>query len=494
MLTLSDVTDHPHQRLPFRGPAHTIEEMRKAVLGPRGEGSVVVHNAVTHIVRLLQPKDYLSEILAIRNWVAEHVRYKNDPVGVEYVQDPQRMLEDIAKYGVTTGDCFPEGTLTLRDDYRLVPVEELELGDRIWGIDDWVTVEAVTPKGNLWTDALQLNNGSQVLLTPDHHVYALACPQHGLSSDLCTPSRCGSRFRRVRIRVGEMTKGMRLTTPERIPYGREAQDPDLAYVAGLYISDGWFDKTRFCISGQDGSPKEEQKRAVEKIASQRGSHTLAVNDADWAREMALMGHRAPEKQALSLDLDEASAQQLLRGIMADSAKNTNGAGRTLTTTSYRLAVQARVLHKMAGRTCRWSFIERHGGLGENPIYRLGVRGERQDQSAEKMLRVSDIQRHVAKLPVWDIQTSDHNVYLPQHDVTVSQCDDISTVTGAMLRCLGRETEFITVGFGPPRKYSHVFDRAREPKSRRWIVCDPVAGTRENRMLSRVTTWKAWPID
>lgn len=106
-----DASDHPHVTVPFRGPAHTIAEMRKAVLGPRGEGSVVVHNAVAAIIRQLQPKDYLSEILAVRHFVAERVRYKNDPVGVEYVQDPQRMLEDIAKHRVTAGDCDDITTL-----------------------------------------------------------------------------------------------------------------------------------------------------------------------------------------------------------------------------------------------------------------------------------------------------------------------------------------------------------------------------------------------
>lgn len=111
MLTLSDVANHPATRQRFRGPEHTIVEMRKAVMGPRGEGSVVVHNAVSSLIRKLQPKDYLSEILAVRHFVAEKVRYKNDPVGVEYVQDPQRMLEDIAQHGSTTGDCDDGSTL-----------------------------------------------------------------------------------------------------------------------------------------------------------------------------------------------------------------------------------------------------------------------------------------------------------------------------------------------------------------------------------------------
>jgi transglutaminase-like putative cysteine protease len=77
---------------------------------------------------------------------------------------------------------------------------------------------------------------------------------------------------------------------------------------------------------------------------------------------------------------------------------------------------------------------------------------------------------------------------------VGDCDDIATLMAAMARQLGRDAEFITVGFGAPGKYSHVFTRVKEPKSGVWIVCDPVAGTEESRMLSRVSTWKSWVID
>jgi hypothetical protein len=53
---------------------------------------------------------------------------------------------------------------------------------------------------------------------------------------------------------------------------------------------------------------------------------------------------------------------------------------------------------------------------------------------------------------------------------------------------------VTVGFGAPGKYSHVFCRVREPKSGTWIVCDPVAGTDEAKMLRKVTTSRIWRID
>jgi hypothetical protein len=94
-----------HSIGPFRGPVTTIATMVQQVRGERGERSVLVRSVTERVVRGLQPKDYLSEILAIRNWVAEHCRFLNDPLTTEWVKDPQRIVEEILHYGVANCDC-----------------------------------------------------------------------------------------------------------------------------------------------------------------------------------------------------------------------------------------------------------------------------------------------------------------------------------------------------------------------------------------------------
>lgn len=89
----------------FSGSPDTLRAMIRAAHGDRGERSMVVRGAAENVVRWLQPKDYLGEILALRNWVAERVRYVNDPLHVELVKDPQRLVEEIAAHGRTTADC-----------------------------------------------------------------------------------------------------------------------------------------------------------------------------------------------------------------------------------------------------------------------------------------------------------------------------------------------------------------------------------------------------
>lgn len=89
----------------FSGHPDTLREMKKAALGERGEQSFFVRSMTERVVAGLQPKDYLGEILAIRYWVTEHVRYVNDPLHLELVKDPERMMREVVAHGQCSADC-----------------------------------------------------------------------------------------------------------------------------------------------------------------------------------------------------------------------------------------------------------------------------------------------------------------------------------------------------------------------------------------------------
>lgn len=375
------------------------------------------------------------------------------------------------------GDCFPVGTLLLTDEHKLLPIEEVRAGTKIWGLNQWTEVQASKYKGILPVTVITLNNGSQVKLTEEHFVTVAECEKHSHTDD--KPCSCPVDTRALKkLRVSELQEGMVLLTPDRLPFGKEETDVDRAYIEGLYIADGWSDQnSRFCISGKDGFPKEEQKHFVEKYCSEQGIHTrwhekyIAVNDSEWSLRMQQMGSKARDKHLLSLNLGEGTASAYLRGVMADSGKNTKGPGRTLTTTSRLLAIQARVLHKMFGISCGWRYIENHGGLGENPIYRLGVRGNmRADGRAPWLLRIKDIERNVVSAPCYDIQTEDHYVYLPEHDVTVNNCDDLTVLLAAAFASVGIHTLIVGHAYDKGRHISHVLAAAYA--SDQWWYADP----------------------
>jgi hypothetical protein len=68
--------------------------------------------------------------------------------------------------------------------------------------------------------------------------------------------------------------------------------------------------------------------------------------------------------------------------------------------------------------------------------------------------VVSIDRKAFETPCYDIQTSDHYVYLPEFDVTVSNCDDLVTLVAALLLSVGIYSYLVRQEFGPG-KQEHV---------------------------------------
>lgn len=387
-------------------------------------------------------RDYAEQVRRVLSWVQENITYINETG--ELFQSPWVTIRE------RIGDCLPEGTLLLTDKYELVPIERVRAGTRIWGWKGWTTVKRTWSKGPLPTRKVTLSNGSTFRATADHHVFVRSCELHGPTCpDLIRVDRvnCKHREKTVkRIPLSELQTGMVLITPDRIDYGHEPMDPERAWVEGLYIADGWTSHhhTRadgsqvvhdFSIAGKDGHPKEAQKHAIRALCEKWGIpyrmhwKSITVNDAEWATtRMDKMGRKAPEKHALSIGLNEAAAKELLRGLLADADVRDG----VFTTTSQALAMQVRLLLKMAGITCRETYIKKHGGLGKNPIWRLTPR----KLDKPRRLQVKAIESDGLIQPCWDITTEDGYVYLPEADVTVSNCDDMLLLTGSMLTSIG----------------------------------------------------------
>ncbi len=443
--TIQERVARVHQQMIQGTRDPKIYELVSKVLAKKdGDGNWVV-----------KEKDHWGEAQALFNEVRKRVRYTWDPVDYDAFQTPARTLE------LMTGDCFVKGTMVLRDDHRLVPIESLREGDRIWGHERWSTVTKTWEKGILPTCRIELNNGSSMRLTRDHKVWVYLCKRKhkGAKRFKCD---CGLEARElVRITVGELQPGMVLTQPSKVDFGSEEFDPRRALIEGLYLSDGSTKETSFDIAGQDGQPKEAQKREVEALCRELGIPTrwarkqLNIKDKAWTERLKTMGTRAPMKHALSIGLNEAAARELLRGILADSGKNSS-MGSTFTTTSHELWLQTRVLLKMAGLTASERYITDHGGLGINPIWRLGIRAPKSEGGRGKLLRVKEVLNDRLELPCFDIETDDHFVWLPEADWSTSQCDDYTSLLGAMLRRAGHQVRSRIVQTKDASTWNHIY--------------------------------------
>jgi hypothetical protein len=69
-----------------------------------GERSIPVRRHTEQIVGGLRPKDYASEIIAICRWWGNAGRYTRDPLHVEMLRTPERLIAD-ANAGKLAADC-----------------------------------------------------------------------------------------------------------------------------------------------------------------------------------------------------------------------------------------------------------------------------------------------------------------------------------------------------------------------------------------------------
>lgn len=451
----------------FHGTDATVLRMARASMGKYGARSPRIRALARNIIHNagIREKDYEGEAVALGNWVKNNIRYMKDVVGQETLSYPEETA-----FNIQAGDCLAGDTLLLTPSGP-VPIKDIQVGDTIWGKQGWTKVTNFWDKGVLLTKTYQLSNGGSFTATDDHRCF-LSDGTEVLASDLEERSS--------------------LLSPEKVTFqGNGNLLPVDCYLIGLFISDGWKDGKKICISGKDGHPKEAQKRWVQQYAQLRGwrshwhSRYITIYPDGYIGDVlyGLESHAINKEISKEVweDLTQDSAKELLRGLMADSydpehffTKHTqtvtikNGkkrrGGLCFGSISDRLALQVRLLFKSLGITTRDTLVVNHGGLGDHPIHRVYPRMYR-----AKPILVEHIE-DAGLISVYDIETEDHGIYLPEADTVVHNCDDKSTLLAALLGAAGIQSRFKVIGV-TPLQYSHVYLQAKPGK--RWITMDPI---------------------
>jgi len=412
--------------------------------------------------------------------LARGMRYVSDPRSYDTFYSAPAML-DQCEQGSCAGDCLPLDTLVLRRDLRLVPLDEIAIGDVIMGDGQWTKVTNRWEKGEKDLLGIRLNNGSILRVTEEHRLFRV--PRVNESGNrVPSATLSGPRESAEEVRAGEVRPGDDLLTGQSIPTGVESLDPDLAWLLGVYIADGWYEELkgqpyRCAISGRDGYPKEAQKRRVQEIAAARGWATrwheryLAVNDAEATCWLAAVGKGAERKHVPSLNYNEPTIRAILSGLAADAFTREDGT-RTFGTISPLLAIQLRVMFHMLGQSTSVRRVDDHGGFGSHPIYRVTPRKNSDTRAdgkhAKTHARVKAI-GEIESAPCMDIETDTGRFYLPESDLVVHNCDDSTILIGSLLASLGYMVGARAWGPGSSQSddYQHVYCVVAIPKSGPW---------------------------
>lgn len=331
------------------------------------------------------------------------------------------------------GDCLPLSTLVMKDDFSLVPISSLAPGDKIMGDSQWTTVVEQMQTGVKRILAFDLDNGAVLRCSPNHRLF---------------------RDDGTEVRAEDVKPGDQLMTPKEDfpsaskPHKDEAlSENDFAWLMGVFVADGWCElprHPRFAISGKDGMKKEGQKHRVETMMEQAGisvrwnDRYISVNDKRLAAIMSACGKGAPQKHLPFLDFSREQVAHLIEGLSADAyvKERNHGSDTTFGTTSHELAIQLRVLHRMIGKSVHIRRWDKHGGLGENPIYRIGIR-----KTADEMVRPNRVRLSARVLGIredgeemcCDIETDTGKFWLPESDLVVHNCEDLACWRVAELR-------------------------------------------------------------
>lgn len=483
----------PRQRFARLETASSQRVALEKVAGLIRKGSIhpEILKAAKAVTRDCDARDDLCELEAVYQavkvgsdrvpWLRRGVRYLADPYSFDAFHAVTSQIR-LCEEGSCAFDCLPLDTLVLRHDYRIVPLDDVRVGDAIWGDGRWTTITARQDKGVKPLLAIELNNGSVLRVTGDHRVFRVPkVNENGNRTPSATLS--GPRETAEEIRAGEVRVGDDLLTADRIDLGVEEIDLDRAWLLGVYIADGWVGYSEMdgrpisaSISGKDGHPKEAQKRRVQEIAdrfgweSRWGDRAIRINDEGVAVWLASTGRRAPQKHVPSgLNYNEATIRAILSGLCADAFVRSDG---TIThgTTSPLLAAQLRVMYRMMGVSTSVRRVDRHGGLGSNPIYRITPRrNDRPDgKKAKAHARVKGI-ASIDSTPVMDIATDTGRFYLPETDLVVHNCDDQTILVGSLAAALGFKVG--ARAWGPDTDqdgdYQHVYAVAAVPKGGPW---------------------------
>jgi len=332
----------------------------------------------------------------------KNLPYRPDPPNVETLMRPSYTMT-MRGYG---GDCLSEDTRVLTfDGYRRI--SEIKVGDGIMGKKGWTKVISVFDKGILQVRKFSLSNGGDFTAT-DNHRCILADENEVLA--------------------GNLMEGDSLFQCPYIPgHGSIKLTNDDCLFIGYYLSDGWIDGYRVCISGKDGFPKEEQKRWVQKYAEGKGWKTswhpryirVYIPGNDYVRSF-IVKKTAVDKYIDAgsiLKMNSEQAHNLLSGLMADSHQpSDHRSGKCFGSISRGLVEAVVLLYRKLGIGCTSRYIVNHGGLGKNPIWRVYPRLYRKQN-----VKVIKIENSGVK-HVYDIETGDHGIYLPDADIVVHNCD------------------------------------------------------------------------
>lgn len=361
------------------------------------------------------------------------------------------------------GDCFPEDTLLLDESGELVFIKDISIGDKIFGgSGEIVTVKNKWDRGEKKILHIQLNNGD-ILRLSDKHKLIVAKTKHAYRK---------GEF--VEKKAHQLNIGDSLPHPDKLNFKKTISfELETAKLFGLYIADGWVRGNRVTIAGRDGKKKEQQKIWIKEYCDKRDidyilhERYITIKSSHLATQIKkIFGTGSSNKSIQNLNFDIETATAILDGWKADATERVNEL--TYSTINPGLTIALRILWRICGYQVAIKKIDKHGGFGVNPIYRITVHRKKTKRVVIKSITESEPEY------CYDISTTDGLVYLPQYDIITRQCDDFGNELASYLIAAGVPGFRVRCAAGNCRGYNgcgHLTTYVLADDMKTWIHCN-----------------------
>lgn len=356
--------------------------------------------------------------------VQYHIDYVSDQTLYFFVDNTEGSTITIA---FQKGDCLHEDTLIYKTNGELVKIKDINENDEILGkegkkalvINKW-------DKGQKEIIEFELDNKTTIKATEEHRFFV---EENGMIIE-----KLGKE-----LNVGD------ILTKTNYNFSKEKKidltDEELT-ILGLAVADGWLkynnlnkQPSQVGIAGKDGFKKETQKHFIREFCEKNNYNynwswkQITISGKEFKSTklweyITKIGRGAKNKQIPLniLDLTKSQAEALLKGLQADASYRVKSRVWIYRTISQKLSSQLFILLGMLGKNPNKVLRTNHQGLGLNPIYDISERlTEHLDTKIIKITKKGE------KARVYDIETTNKGITLPEHNCYVHNCESSAGV-------------------------------------------------------------------
>ncbi|MFA5559287.1 MAG: LAGLIDADG family homing endonuclease, partial [Methanofastidiosum sp.] len=355
---------------------------------------------------------------------------------------PQFVIEKKGK-----GDCLEENTEIIVKD-GIKKIKDLKEGDLVLSYNynleqyEYKPVTKIWDKGILDGYDIKLKNGHNIIATGEHRFFCRISEDYPNKYEI-------KKFKDIEL---DKWHKHQLHCVYRLPEGNIDIDKNWAYLCGIYIAEGWFEKSHVCIAQDKSEIREKIEEALHNLhipysKSKRTKNAYYnILNPEYKVKFKELGNNSFNKQFPNdvLNWNNESLKYLIEGLLdGDGTDCTNyknnfadGSKRNnlweFSTSSEQIAkIFNIIVRKVYGNIYYYKQLH-HQGVGKQPIWRLRFNPTALSNRREIFNGISTVSiakskvREVKDKHYYDIEVEDnHNFVLADSGVISHNCDEHS---------------------------------------------------------------------